>query len=226
MIYLWDLPDLIKDLRTDTVPLWKIRIYYTLSPIMSITNGLLFSVLLFGHHIVEHTFKCWIRKPHASIQFYNYWGTSLGFLTVFIAFFGMYLCYRENKKGDNKNFWARMACLSFPVNFNITMYSIALLGSVSFISYFFFQAKIVAFQEQMMCAPVLATPFIPGKIHKFATKMRTMILMAYPVLAFLPAVLSFIHYAILRSLIKDVAQNQDLQAPTNTIDYDKFDQFD
>jgi hypothetical protein len=221
MIYLWDLPDLIKDLKDGVVPTWKIRLYCFLSPFMSLLNGLLFSILLVGHHIVEHSFKGWVKKPHPSIDFYNYWGTSLGFLTIITACLGIYLCYRANNQGDGKDFWSRMACLSFPINFNITMYTIAALGVVSFLAYFFFESKIAAFQQKCVDCPLIATPFLPGKVNKFANRMRTMILMAYPVLALLPAFLSFIHYAVVRILIKDVAKNQ---APT--LDHRPFDKFD
>lgn len=221
MIYLWDLPDLITDLQNDTVPLWKIRLYYALSPLMSIINGLFFGVLLFGHHIVEYSFQEWVKKPHPSIDFYNYWGTSFAMLTVFTACFGIYLCYRANKKGDNKNFWTRMACLSFPINFNITMYALAILGTAGFIGYFFLQAKITAFQQELAGTSLIATPFIPGKINKFANNMRTLILMFYPVLALIPTVLSFIHYAVVRNLIKQVAQ-----ANTSLIDHQSFDPLD
>ena len=202
MIYLWDIPDLITDLKNDTVPLWKIRVYCFLSPLMSILNGFFFGVLLAGHHIIEYSFKGWLKKPHPSIQFYNYWGTFLAGLTVFIAFFGIYLCYRANNKGDGKNFWSRMACLSFPINFNITMYTIALLGTVGFIAYFFFQTKITAFQQKLTGTPLIAVPFVPGKINKFTSKMRALMLIGYPLLSLLPALLSFIHYAVVRSLIK------------------------
>lgn len=219
MIYLWDIPDLVKDLRSNTIPEWQVGWYLFLSPVLSILNGMFFGVLLFGHHIVEYSFQGWLKKPHPSIAFYNYWGASFGMLTVFVAFFGIYLCYRKNKKGDNKDFVSRMACLSFPVNIHITIYAIALLAIAGSVAYFFFQGKISAFQDQLSGAPVIATPFLMGRVNKFAKNLRAMILMGYPILALIPAVLSFIHYAILRDLIQQVAQQpQESEGPDSHID--------
>lgn len=207
MIYLWDIPDLVKDLRNNAIPEWEVGWYFLLSPILSILNGLFFGVLLFGHHIVEYSFQGWLKKPHPAIEFYNCWGASFATLTVFVAFFGIYLCYRANRQGDNKDFWQRMACLSFPVNIHITVYAIATLAITGFFAYFFFQGKIMAFQQKLSGAPVIATPFLPGKINRFLKNMRALILMSYPVLALLPAILSCIHYGLVRNLIKQVAQD-------------------
>lgn len=225
-MYLWDIPDLIKDLRNNTIPEWKIRMYYALSPALSLLNGFFFGVILLGHHLVEYSFKGWLRKPHPSIEFYNYWGTTFGLLTVFIAFFGMYLCYRANKKGDGKDFWERMACLSFPINFHITMYALAILTALGLFAYFFLQAKITAFQYQLSGAPLIALPFLSSKVNKFANKIRALILMFYPILALVPAILSFIHYAIVRSLIKEVAEHSGHPEDPYTIDHESFDPFD
>lgn len=219
MIYLWDIPDLIRDLRNNTIPEWQVGWYLFLSPVLSLLNGMFFGVLLFGHHIVEYSFQDWLKKPHPSIEFYNYWGASFGMLTVFVAFFGIYLCYRANKKGDNKDFWSRMACLSFPVNIHITMYAIALLAVSGFFAYFFFQGKILAFQAKLSGSSVIVTPFLPGRVNRFLKNMRALILMGYPVLALVPSILSFIHYAILRDLIKQVAQQpQESEDPYSHID--------
>lgn len=219
MIYLWDIPDLIKDLKQNTIPQYQVDWYFILSPLLSILNGFFFGIILLGHHIVEYSFQGWLKKPHPAIEFYNYWGASFATFTVFVAVFGLYLCYKANEDGDGKNFWTRMACLSFPINLHITLYAIALLTIIGFFAYFFFQAKINAFQESLSTAPVVSTPFLPGKINRFIKNLRTMLLMGYPILALIPALLSFIHYAILRSLIKQVAQKD----PVDHHPYDPFD---
>lgn len=148
-MYLWDIQALVQDLRNNTVPPLQVKFYFVLSPLLSAFNGLFFATLLFGHHLVEYSFQGWLKKQHPDINFYDYWAWALTAITVFIAFLGMYLCYRANKKGDGKDFWKRMACLSFPINFHITVYTIACLGFISFIAYFFFQAKITAFKESV-----------------------------------------------------------------------------
>ena len=219
MIYLWDIPDLVKDLKNNAIPQSEVDWYFALAPILSIFNGFFFGVILLGHHIVEYSFQGWLKKPHPAIAFYNYWGAFFAALTVFVAFSGIYICYRANEEGDGKNFWSRMVCLSFPVNLHITIYAIALLSVIGFFSYFFFQGKIAAFQMQLSGAPPIAAPFLIGKVNRFAKNLRAMILMGYPVLALVPSLLSFIHYAILRNLIKQVAQKP-------TIDHQPFDKFD
>lgn len=219
MIYLWDIPDLVKDLKNETIPDWEVDWYFVLSPLLSALNGIFFGVILLGHHIVEYSFQGWLKKPHPAIEFYNRWGASFATLAILVAVIGIYLCYRANKAGDGKNFWTRMACLSFPVNLHITIYAIATLAIIGFFAYFFFQAKIMAFQEKISTAPVVATPFLPGKINRFVKNLRTMLLMSYPILALVPAFLSFIHYAILRNLIKQVSEK-------DPVDYHPYDQFD
>ncbi len=219
MIYLWNIPDLVQDLRNNAIPQEEADWYFVLSPVLSTLNGIFFGVILLGHHIVEYSFQGWLKKPHPAIEFYNHWGASFAILTVLVAVIGLYLCYRANEKGDGKNFWSRMACLSFPINIHITVYAIAALAIIGFFAYFFFQGKIMAFQQKLSGAPVIATPFLIGKINRFTKNLRAMILMGYPVLALVPAALSCIHYAILRNLIKEVAQKD----PIDHQPYDKFD---
>ena len=148
-MYLWDFHDLVENLKNDNIPLWKVRIYYILSPLFSILNGLFFGSLLISHHIVEYYFQSRLPRQHADIQFYNYWALTIAFLTVIIAFGGIYLCYRTNRQGDNKNFWQRMACLSFPINFNLTVYAIAFLSVVVFLFYLLLQSKITTFTNSL-----------------------------------------------------------------------------
>jgi uncharacterized membrane protein YhdT len=247
MVYLWDIQALVRDLRTNTVPTWQIRLYYILSPLLSLLNGLFFALLLFGHQLVEYSFQGWLKKQHPDINFYNYWAWGLTLLTVLSAVLGFYLCYRANQKGDGKNFWQRMACLSFPINFHITIYTIAGLGILGFVAYFFFQAKIMAFKQSvwpsdetvkavvdtvagnnpvadvavkatkkgpgilstLLKSPisVITAPLIPMRIKGFLKNMRAIALMSYPVLSLLPAVLSFLHYMLIRKMIKLVAQS-------------------
>lgn len=148
-MHLWDLSSIVKNLKNDTVPESEIRLYYALSPLLSLANGAFFGALLFGHHIVEYSFHGWLKHPHPNIDLYNLWAFGLSVLTVVIAALGMYLCYRTNQKGDGKNFWQRMAYLSFPINFHITFYSLIGLGICALFGYFFLQNKIAAFRHSV-----------------------------------------------------------------------------
>jgi uncharacterized membrane protein YhdT len=148
-MYLWDISDLIEDLKKNRVPEYQIKMYYFMSPLLSIANGLFFTALLFGHHVVDYSFRDMIKGSHPHMTFYNYWAIILTALTCFIAVIGMYFCYRANKSGDNKNFWQRMACLSFPINFHIIIYTMAALGILGIFGYFLFQGKIAAFKENI-----------------------------------------------------------------------------
>lgn len=244
-MHLWDLSSIVNNLKNNTVPESEIRLYYALSPLLSIANGVFFGALLFGHHIVEYSFHGWLKNPHPNIDLYNLWAFGLTFLTASIAALGMYLCYRTNQKGDGKNFWQRMAYLSFPINFHITFYSLIALGVCALFGYFFLQTKITAFRNSvwpseealntvikeatknnpfgqvvvktasqpasvwttLIKSPsfILWAPLIPMKIKAFAQDLRTMILMAYPLLSILPVFLSLLHYMIVRRMIKIVA---------------------
>ena len=253
-MYLWDIHELVRDLKNNSIASWKVKLYYILSPLLSIFNGLFFGTLLFSHHVVEYSFKGWLSNPTSDLHTYDYWGSGLTILTIVIAFGGMYLCYRENKKGDDKNFWERMACLSFPINFHITLYAIMVLIIVGFIAYIFLQNHVASFKQTVWptdqeinsaldrinkCNPLLnvtvktvktksvipkilkspralaSLPLITLRIKYFLKSLRAMILMAYPVLSMLPSFLSFLHYFIVRKMIKEVAQNpESLQLPS------------
>lgn len=179
-MYFWDIQNIVTKLKNNTLSAQETRAYFILSPLLSIFNGLLFGALFFSHQIVEYSFQDWLKKQHPHIPFYDYWAVALTFITIIITFLGMALCYRVNKKGDNKNFWQRMACLSFPINFHITFYTLLALLIGGILGYFFLETKIALFKESLwpsddtvntlMQKTINKNPFIEVKIKSTKAK--------------------------------------------------------
>lgn len=248
-MYLWNLDRLITHLKNNTLPSWQVSVFYVISPLLSICNALFFSSLLLSHHFIGNFFAHFLAKNDPNMGFYNIIALTASTLTLAITFIGMYLCYQTNKNGDNKDFRTRMACLSFPINFHLTVYVFALLGWVTIVGYLIIHGKIVLFKKQVtelshskgtigqavqaalndkgmqaliprakkassflgaiFKAPktLLNLPFIPGQINSFLKSLRATILMVYPVIAFLPPVLSLCHYLVVRKMLRRVSQN-------------------
>ena len=154
---------------------------------------------------------------------------SMSILTMIISFSGIYLCYRANKSGDGKNFWKRMACLSFPINFHIIVYTLATLSIAGIVLYFALQDTITAFQATIWpsgaetvtetgefvtqnagwfakSAALVKLPLAPFRLAPLLNDIRSMIMLGYPVLSFVPPLLSLSHYLIVRRMIKKVAR--------------------
>jgi hypothetical protein len=56
----------------------------------------------------------------------NSWDNAVDVATVILAIFGTLLCYRTNKKGDNKEFIERYVSLYFPVSIQMILLFIIL----------------------------------------------------------------------------------------------------
>lgn len=229
MIYLWDIRGLAHRIRHGKLSKKEVAIYCFLSPFLSISSGIFFGFLLFSHQVVEYSFRGWLGESHPYMHFYNIWSVSMSILTIIISFGGIYLCYRANKKGDGKNFWQRMACLSFPINFHIIVYTLACLSIAGIVFYFSIQDTLTNFQAsiwpsatQEISGPggvvvqsagwfarsvaFIKLPLAPLKLTPLLDDIRNMIMLGYPVLSFVPPLLSLSHYLIVRRMIKRVAR--------------------
>lgn len=165
-MYFWNVNKTVNALKSGSISTPETRLYFFLSPLLSIFNGILFGTLFFSHQIVEYSFQDWLKKQHPHIPFYDYWALGLTFLTVIITGFGILLCYKINKKGDNKNFWQRMAYLSFPINFHITFYTLVILTIGGFFGYLFLQTKIALFKENLWPSDQTVNTFLEKTINK------------------------------------------------------------
>lgn len=229
MIYLWDIRGLAHKIRQGKLSKKEVALYCFLSPFLSISSGIFFGFLLFSHQVIEYSFRGWLGESHPYTHFYNIWSLSMSALTIIISFSGIYLCYRANKSGDGKNFWKRMACLSFPINFHIIVYTLASLSIAGIILYFALQETLTSFQasiwpsetETISAAgkPIIQTvgwfarsmafvklPLAPLKLTPLFDDIRSMIMMGYPILSFVPPLLSLSHYLIVRRMIKKVSR--------------------
>lgn len=247
-MYLWNVNELVKKLKNNTLPRPEVWAFYLLSPLLSIGNIIFFSILLASHHFTSNIFAHFLSTGDAHMSFYNLLALIAGSLTLIISCIGLYLCYQTNKNGDGKHFFKRMACLSFPVNFHLTIYLFAFLSLVTILGFLFLHGKIILFKQNALSlikssstigeaiqeglkhttgskafaskaqnaggifkavlgAPVtvLKLPSIPGQINKLLTTLRSTALTAYPVLVFLPPVLSFFHYFIIRRMLKSIS---------------------
>ncbi len=229
MIYLWDIRGLAHKIRHGKLSPKEVALYCFLSPFLSISSGIFFGFLLFSHQVVEYSFRGWLGESHPYTHFYNIWSMSMSVLTVIISFSGIYLCYRANKQGDGKNFWRRMACLSFPINFHIIIYTLACLSLAGIVFYFALQSTLASFQASIWPSETqtisktgevvaqsigwfarsmafVKLPLAPLKLAPLFDDIRSMIMLGYPVLSFVPPLLSLSHYLIVRRMIKKVAR--------------------
>jgi hypothetical protein len=229
MIYLWDIRGLAHKIRQGKLSQKEVALYCFLSPFLSISSGIFFGFLLFSHQVIEYSFRGWLGESHPYTHFYNIWSATMSLLTITISFGGMYLCYRANKSGDGKNFWKRMACLSFPINFHIIVYTLASLSIAGIIFYFALQDTLASFQASIWPSetqtisdagqPIIQTvgwfakslafvklPMAPLKLVPLFDDIRSLIMLGYPVLSFVPPLLSLSHYLIVRRMIKKVAR--------------------
>ena len=230
-MYLWDIRGLASKIRYKKLSTRQIAAYCFLSPFLSISSGLFFGVLLFSHQVVEYSFRNWLPTDHPYTGYYNYWSLAMTLLTMIISFGGIYLCYKANKKGDGKDFWTRMACLSFPINFHIIVYTLATLSITGIVIYFALQERVIALQETIwpttppievvpdvsqpggfltgwLRTPLafIKLPFAPLKIKPLLNDVRAMVMLGYPALSVIPPLLSLTHYLIVRRMIKKVAR--------------------
>ncbi len=233
-MYLWDIRKLAYRLRTNKLSASEIALYCFLSPFLSISSGLFFGVLLFSHQIIEYSFQGWLGQEHSFTEYYDLWSLGMTCLTILISFTGIYLCYRTNKKGDGKEFWKRMACLSFPINFHIIVYSLAIIAISIVILAFALKGKISSFHENVWPAKKAAAsvvqnsyisigfakkllaffklPMIGTKITALLEDIREIIFLGYPLLSIVPPLLSFSHYLIVRRMIKRVSRKAQINS--------------
>ena len=226
---LWDIRGLAHKIRYGKLSTTEVTVYCFLSPLLSISSGLFFGFLLFSHQIIEYSFRGWLGGDHPYMMYYNIWSISMSFLTVIISFTGIYLCYRENKKGDGKDFWKRMACLSFPINFHIIVYTLAILSIAGIVLSFALKNTIAHFQASIwpsgsttlspagevikQSAGFIARtvaffklPLAPLKIAPLLDEIRGLIMLCYPVLSFVPPLLSLSHYLVVRRMMRRIAR--------------------
>lgn len=228
MIYLWDIRGLAHKIRYGKLSATEVTVYCFLSPLLSISSGLFFGFLLFSHQIIEYSFRGWLGENHPYMTYYNMWSIAMSIATIIISFTGIYLCYLANKKGDGKDFWKRMACLSFPINFHIIVYSLATLSLAGIVLYFALQNTFASFQQSIWPTPTatapagevvtqsvgwiarsmafLKLPLAPLKVAPLLDEIRGMIMLGYPILSFVPPLLSLSHYLIVRRMIGKVAR--------------------
>lgn len=231
-MYLWDIRGLALKIRHHKISPHHKALYCFLSPLLSISSGIFFGVLLFSHQVVEYSFKNWLPIDHPYTAYYNYWSLTMTIATMIISFGGIYLCYRANKQGDGKDFWTRMACLSFPINFHIIVYTLATLCITGIVIYFALNERITLLQESIWPSTPATTeastlntptgsfltgwfrtplafiklPFAPLKIKPLLNDIRAMVMLGYPALSVIPPLLSLTHYLIVRRMIKKVAR--------------------
>jgi hypothetical protein len=148
-MYLWNINKLVDQLKADTLPIKEVYMFYVISPILSIANTFFFSFLLLSHQMIGNLFGNFLTQHDTNMIFYNRLGFLTGTLTTIITFIGFYLCYRANQQGDGRDFSKRMACLSFPINFHLTVYILALIGLATILGYLIIHGKITLFKEQV-----------------------------------------------------------------------------
>lgn len=247
-MYLWNINLLVEKLKTNTLSEKKAYLFYLLTPALSIGTGTFFSLLLFSHQFIEEFFTDFLQLKDANIAFYNWIGLASGVVTIIITVFGLLLCYLTNRQGDNEQFAKRMACLSFPINFHLTVYILAFITVLIGFGYFLILGKISLFKKEilflvksqatvgetlqealrqtpfkdfvgktttqskgvfgtLLSTPILLLklPALPGKISTFVSNIRGSILIAYPIIAILPPLLSLSHYLLIRKFIAKIA---------------------
>lgn len=158
-MYLWNINELVKELKNDKVTKRELWIFRFLGPLLSLTTAVLFTILLFSHHFIASIFDYIVSGGDARMTFYNWVGLVTGFITIIISIVGFYLCYKTNKEGDNKNFATRMTCLSFPINFHMTVYVLAFLSVLLIIVFAIVTGKISFLKKEIMTLANLDSTF-------------------------------------------------------------------
>ena len=111
-MYFWKVDNLVADFRADKVTSKEEMKY------------------IIGHCILLYS-STWLVSALA-LPGYNTFDYAALFSEAFLSVLGIYLCYRINSAGDNKDFAARMVCISFPVSVRM----LALLVILTVILYF------------------------------------------------------------------------------------------
>lgn len=247
-MYLWNINQLVSDLRNNKVTSRNNKFFSIAAPLLGTFNACFFSIVLVSHQFIAQIFANFISKKYAYLSFYNTLGWTMGTITTIITFIGFYLCYKVNKEGDGKNFFQRLAALSFHIYFNLTLYILSFITLLFFFGLIFIHVKIMYFKFQLFMnsqhdvnlaqtlqtalqdtpfknvlgklskqksgffsvlfkapATIVKIPFLPVKINSFIYELRTTILTIYPFLTCLPPVLSFLHYFLIRKMMKRVA---------------------
>jgi hypothetical protein len=149
-MYLWNIDRLIENLRKNTISKKAKTVFYIFSPLVSIFNSFFFGALLCSHQVISNFFAHFLEQAHPQLSLYNMLALVSAVTTTLITFGGFYLCYQTNKAGDGKKFSERMACLSFPINFHLTVYVLAFLAIMTLIGYMILHGKIILFKNQIL----------------------------------------------------------------------------
>lgn len=149
-MYLWNIDRLIARLKANNLSKHTVRLFYIISPMLSIFNSIFFGALLCSHQVISNFFAHFLEKPHPDMNLFNQLALASGITTTLITCIGLYLCYRTNNAGDGKDFKERMACLSFPINFHITVYILAMISITSLVIYLIMNGKIILFKNEIL----------------------------------------------------------------------------
>ena len=149
-MYIWNIDKLVKDLKDEKLPARTVKLFSVLSPVLSIFNAILFSIILLTHQIISQIFANFLFKDDPYLVYYNKIGWFMGILATCFTFYGFYLCYKTNQKGDGKNFFKRLTCLSFPIYFQLTLFTLSLIMIFMCLGFLFFQFKIAYFKYMIL----------------------------------------------------------------------------
>jgi hypothetical protein len=100
-MYFWKVDNLVADFRADKVTSKEEMKY------------------IIGHCILLYS-STWLVSALALPE-YNIFDYAKLFSEAFLSILGIYLCYRINSVRDNKDFAARMVCISFPVSVRVAV---------------------------------------------------------------------------------------------------------
>ena len=106
-MYFWKVNNLVADFREDKV---------TTKEEMKYIIG----------YIILSSFLAWISLVVPLEHNINIFDHGALFSFAFLSVLGIYLCYRINSAGDNKDFATRMICISFPVTNRLVVFYIVI----------------------------------------------------------------------------------------------------
>lgn len=229
-MFLWDMNNLVEELKTERISKWKSRFFIFLSPFIHISSLIIFSTLIISHRLVEYSFKDYLTTFDTNMTFYNNWAWTVIGATLLAWFIGVAWCYTINQKTDRKKFWQRLSILGFSVNFHITVYACIVLGTLGIFSYLGIMNKISIFMHSIWpetdritavtckrdvisnifrtTGSVMFLPFVPNKIELFLKNLREVILWAYPIISLLPPLLTMLHYILVARLLQKFSPQQ------------------
>ncbi len=225
-MHLWDKYILLIKLKNNTLGSSHMYFSALFGPLLTIIISSVFMILLYFYQFVETFFEDLMQVGQNPLLLHCHtFFIIMSGLTTFITIVGFSWCYIVNRKGDAKDFFIRISCLSLWINIHMLIFLLALCSILGIFGLFVLYKKVIFFHSQLqktgvataivpffiksILAPLvgLQTSSLPPIVVRFFENTRTSLLFAYFIIGSLPAILSFIYYYSLARMLKIISND-------------------